>query len=101
MPNTNTAKKALRKSEKRKISNLRKKRDLLATLKDYRKSVEAGDTQEASSKLPGVFKKLDKAAKKNLIKQGKANRLKARLSKKLRGAAPSSPAPQADANPEG
>jgi len=85
MPNTQAAKKAFRKSERNKISNLRKKRDLLGTIKDYKKLVETGNTQEAEGKLPTVFKKLDKAAKNNLIRPGKANRLKARLSKKLSG----------------
>ena len=83
MPNTQAAKKALRKSDRKKVSNLRKKRDLLGTIKDYKKTIEAGNTQEASNKLSIVFKKLDKAAKINLIKPGKANRLKARLSKRL------------------
>ncbi|MDP3953273.1 MAG: 30S ribosomal protein S20 [bacterium] len=92
MPNTKTAKKAFRKSEKRRVSNLRKRRDLLQTIKDYKKTIEDGKGDEAASKLPTVFKKLDKAAKINLIKQGKANRLKARLSRKLKaGSTPASP----------
>ncbi|MEX2054123.1 MAG: 30S ribosomal protein S20 [Candidatus Colwellbacteria bacterium] len=85
MPNTNTAKKAFRKSEKRRVSNIRKRRDLLQTIKDYKKAIEGGGGEDAVSKLPIVFKKLDKAAKINLIKKGKADRLKARLSKRLKG----------------
>jgi len=99
MPNTKTAKKAFRQSEKRRVSNLRKKRDLLQTIKDYRKTVEEGKQEEAANKLPTVFKKLDKAAKTNLIKPGKADRLKARLSKKVRGATPSGEVKPVDQNP--
>lgn len=93
MPNTKAAKKALRKSESNKISNLRKKRDLLSVIKDYKKTADAGNVQGAANKLPNVFKKLDKAAKINLIKPGKADRLKARLSKRL-GKDQSSPVKQ-------
>ena len=83
MPNTNAAIRALRKSERRKVSNLRQKREFLDVIKDYKKTVEAGDTASAIGKLSNVFKKLDKAAGANLIKKGKASRLKARLSKRL------------------
>ena len=83
MPNTNAAIRALRKSERRKVSNLRQKREFLDVIKDYKKTVEAGDTASAIVKLSNVFKKLDKAAGANLIKKGKASRLKARLSKRL------------------
>lgn len=83
MPNTNAAKRALRKSERKQLSNLRRKRELLGVIKDYKKSVATGDLTAAGAKLPTVFKKLDKAAHINLIRKGKASRLKARLSKRL------------------
>lgn len=83
MPNTDAAKRALRDSERKKVVNLRKRRELLNVIKDYKKTVEAGDTAGAASKLSGVFKKLDKAARINLIKKGRAARLKSRLSKRI------------------
>jgi len=83
MPNTDAAKRALRESRRREILNLRKKRELLSIIKDYKKTVEAGDTASATGKLASVFKKLDKAAHTNLIKKGRASRLKSRLSKRL------------------
>ncbi len=83
MPNTNAAIRALRKSERRKVSNLRQKREFLDVIKDYKKTVESGDTVSATGKLSNVFKKLDKAAGANLIKKGKADRLKPRLSNRL------------------
>ena len=91
MPNTKAAKKALRQSERKRVHNLRKKRGLAATIKSYKKAIQAGETDEARKQLPMVFKKLDKAAKTNIIKSNKASRLKSRLSKKLEGGAPSTP----------
>ena len=95
MPNTDTAKRALRKSERKQVLNLRKKRELLGVIKDYKKTIEAGDTASATSKLSNVFKKLDKAARVNLIKRGRASRLKSRLSKRLTKAnSPETPNPE-------
>jgi ribosomal protein S20 len=54
-------------------------------MKDYKKAIEEGQTEEAAAKLPMVYKRLDKAAKTNLIKPNKANRLKSRLTKRLKG----------------
>jgi len=85
MPNTKAAKKALRQNERKKVHNLRKKRGLLSAIKDYKKTIEAGQNAEAAAKLPNVYKKLDKAAKTGLIKPNKASRLKSRLTKKLKG----------------
>ena len=85
MPNTSAAKKALRQNITRKVRNLRNKRVLLSVMKDYKKAIEEGQTEEAAAKLPMVYKRLDKAAKTNLIKPNKANRLKSRLTKKLKG----------------
>jgi small subunit ribosomal protein S20 len=83
MPNTKSAQKALRQSERKRVHNLRKKRELLGVVKDYKKAVASGDEKSALDKLPVVYKKLDKAAKTHLIKKNTANRLKSRLTKKL------------------
>ena len=66
------------------VHNLRKRRELLKIIKDYKKAVADSDEKSALDKLPEVYKKLDKAAKTHLIKKNKANRLKSRLTKKLR-----------------
>lgn len=65
------------------MQNLKSQGALKDTLKKYKKAVEAGKKDEAAKLLPEVYKKLDKAAKTNLIKKNKASRLKSRLSKKL------------------
>ena len=69
---------------------MRKRRELLGVIKDYKKAIEDGDEKNASDKLPGVYKKLDKAVKVRLIKKNRANRLKSRLTKKLHNRSPQS-----------
>ena len=81
MPNTKAAKKALKQNIKSKVHNLRKKREFLDIIKDYKKTVEAGG--DAADKLPLIYKKLDKAAKIGIIKKNRANRLKSRLTRRL------------------
>jgi small subunit ribosomal protein S20 len=83
MPNTKSAKKAERQTIKRRTHNLIKKKGLRETLKNYKKLITEGKKDEAKKELPKVYKTLDKMAKSNIIKSGKADRLKSRLSKKV------------------
>lgn len=83
MPNTKSAKKALRQNIQHRKRNIDQRRKLKDTIKEYKKVLAENDTKKAVEKLPVVFKTLDKAAKINLIKRNKANRLKSRLSKKI------------------
>ncbi|MBI2035381.1 MAG: 30S ribosomal protein S20 [Candidatus Liptonbacteria bacterium] len=83
MPITSSAKKALRQNIKRRAKNLVVKETYKKILKDYKKFLEAGKINDAIQTLSKVFKSLDKAAKTNVIKKGKASRLKSRLSKML------------------
>ena len=83
MPRTKSAKKALRQSEKRRLVSARRKVDLKKVLKEYKKLLVAKDKEKAREQLKTVYKKLDKAAKVNLIKKNTASRMKSRLTKKL------------------
>lgn len=82
MPNTTSAKKALRQNIKRRVKNAIEKKNLNETLKTYKKTVLT-DKKEASAQLSNVYQALDKAAKHNLIKKNTANRLKSRLGKRI------------------
>ncbi len=82
MPNTKTAKKALRQNIKRRRRNTRNKKELKETIKSFKK-LAATDKEKAKKELSVVYGKLDKSAKTNLIKKNKASRLKSRLSKSL------------------
>lgn len=64
--------------------NLKRKAELKAVIKEYKKIAAEKGGEEAKKYLPQVYKKLDKSAKVNLIKKNKAARLKSRLAKRLK-----------------
>ena len=78
MPNTSSAKKALRQNATRRARNANTKEAYKKSLKSYRKLVGSKGLDEAKNTLPAVFKALDKAAKTNVITKNKASRLKSR-----------------------
>ncbi len=82
MPITKSAKKALRQNVRRRKRNVKKQAELKSAIKQFKKT-SAKDKEEAKKYLSQVYKKLDKAAKIDLIKKNKASRLKSRLSKLL------------------
>jgi small subunit ribosomal protein S20 len=84
MPIIKSAKKALRQNIRRRKKNVKKKAELKTVIKQYKKLIAAGEKNKAAEFLSQVYKKLDKAAKINLIKKNKAARLKSRLSKLLK-----------------
>ena len=77
MPITQSAKKALRQNIRRRARNLAQIKVLKETIKRFKKA-------PAAELLSQVYKKLDKAAKTNILKKNKAARLKSRLSKLLK-----------------
>lgn len=81
MPVGKSAKKALRKSKRRKIRNLRIKENIKKSLKRLRRLISEKKIQEASQFLSQVYKILDKAAKTGVIKANKAARQKSKFSK--------------------
>ena len=83
MPITKSAKKALRQSRQRRKRNLTRMKRLKSVIKDFKKSLQEKNIEEAKKKLSLVYKVLDKSVKVNLIKKNKASRLKSRLSHHL------------------
>lgn len=84
MPNTSSAIKALRQSKKKKAANLRVTRSYKDTVKTFKKLLKEGKTSEAKKALALVYKKLDKATKKGVIKKNKASRLKSSAQKAVK-----------------
>lgn len=84
MPRIRSAKKALRQTVRRRVRNISRQRKIKEVVKDFKKLVESGKIEEARLLLPKVYKALDKVAKTGYIKKGRANRLKSRLSKKIK-----------------
>ena len=80
MPITKSAKKNLRKSEKRRVHNLGYKRRMKKLVKQVT-SLAKENKEEAKKLLPKVYKTLDKTAKVGIIKKNTASRKKSRLTK--------------------
>lgn len=83
MPITKSAKRALRKSLKRKERNLEWKRKIKNAFKEIKKLIAEKKIEEAKNFLPKVYKILDKAAKIGVIKERKADRIKSKISKAI------------------
>lgn len=69
---------------RRRVLNIAKRETYKKEVKNFRRFVTLKNLDGAKALLPKVFASLDKAAKTNVIKKGKADRLKSRLSIKLR-----------------
>lgn len=81
MPNIKSAKKALRQNKRRRTRNLAQQKVLKETIGKVKKAAAAKQVEEFNKLLPLLYKKLDKAAKNNLIHKNKASRLKSRLAR--------------------
>ncbi len=83
MPNLKTSIKDLRKNKRREVVNDRMRSRSKKSVKKFNALLSDNNIDEAKATLKHIYKVLDKAAKKNVIKDGKADRLKGRLTKKL------------------
>ena len=86
MPITSSAKKALRGSERKRVVNIRRKKNIEVAVKDVRKLMVKGEKKAVAGALSLAYKALDKAAKTGLIKKGAADRKKSRLAAAVRKA---------------
>jgi small subunit ribosomal protein S20 len=80
MPNTTSAKKAMKQSAKRRLQNRSQRSALRTVVKKARTAAVAGG-DEAGEALRLAVKKLDQAAAKHLIHKNTAARTKSRLAK--------------------
>lgn len=81
MPITQSAKKALRGSKRKKIVNDRRSKAMKEAIKKIEKLVKAGSKADAAKELAGAFQAIDKAAKINVINKNNASRKKSRLAR--------------------
>lgn len=81
MPITKSAKKALRQNLRRRIKNLVYKNKIKDLVKEIKSLVSSKKINEAQKLLPQIYKILDKAAKKGVIKKNNASRNKSRITK--------------------
>jgi len=80
MPITQSAKKAVRGSLRKKAFNDQKRRAMKEIIKKFEKLAKT-DKAEAVKMLSSAFRAIDKAAQKGVIKKNNAARKKARLSR--------------------
>jgi small subunit ribosomal protein S20 len=83
MPVSKAAKKALRQNVVRTKKNTIAKAEIDTLKKNLKKAIELGNQSKAKEIWLKLHKKLDKAAKINLIKSNTVDRIKSRLSKKI------------------
>lgn len=104
MPNTDSARRALRKMERRRVRNRHQRSALRTSVKKVRLTAAAvpGGTQsldDAKTALHLAIKKIDQSAAKHLIHANKAARDKSRLTKLINKLSAAATPPAADAAP--
>ena len=84
MPVTPSAKKALRRDQRRTVKKIQRKRAVKNFIKKTLKAAEAGDMDKVKELLKKAQQAVDKAAKRGVIKKNTANRRKARLAARIK-----------------
>lgn len=83
MPHTRSAKKNLRKTEKRRLRNRTDLRTLKTHLKKVGTTAAEGNVEALRTEVKTTMMRLDKAAAKHVIHRNKAARLKSRIARLL------------------
>ncbi|MCK4592498.1 30S ribosomal protein S20 [Candidatus Parcubacteria bacterium] len=93
MSNSTSAKKSLKKSERKKIINTRSKikmKKIIKDLNELARTLEKKTEKVTDDKMKGIeeilknaYKQIDKTAKRGIIKKNTASRKKSKLAKKI------------------
>jgi small subunit ribosomal protein S20 len=83
LPQRRTGIQELRKNHKNRFHNLDIKTTLKKTIKSFKADIASDKKDDAQAKLKDVYKKIDKAAKRNLMHKNTAARRKSQLAKAL------------------
>ena len=83
MPNTKSAKKQVRVSQKRKLRNQSIRSQNKTAIKKAEELIFSGKVKEAEEEVKKAVSSLDKAAGKGILHANNADRRKSRLAKKL------------------
>jgi small subunit ribosomal protein S20 len=97
MPNTESAKRGLRKAEARRIRNRPQRSALRTMVKKLRTQAAGGEVDAAKATLQTAIQRLDQAADKHLIHKNKAARTKSRLTKLINKVAAGTAKPAGEA----
>jgi len=83
MPQTKSAKKALRQIKRRTEQNDKIRRNLDYLFRQFKKALTANDESKTKDLAKKLTKSLDKAAQKKVIHKNKASRKKSNVMKKV------------------
>ena len=83
MPITKSAKKALKQNRKKRVFNVKRISKMRSIIKESKILINDKKKEEALNILPQVYKAIDKAAKRGVIKKNTASRKKSRLVKAI------------------
>lgn len=86
MPNTKSAERRARNSERKRLQNRSVKSRLKTLERAYEAATKGGDKQKSSEAFRQLSSAFDKAAKSGVIHKAKANRKKSRLASALAAA---------------
>ncbi len=83
MPVTKTTKRRPAQIERRRAVNTKRILEMRKVIKEANALLIANKVEEAEKLLPRIYKALDKAAKRGVIKKNTASRKKSRMMKKI------------------
>jgi len=83
MPITKSAKKALKQNRRKRVFNIRRISKMRSLIKESKILINDKKKGEALKILPQVYKAIDKATKRGVIKKNTASRKKSRLVKAI------------------
>ncbi len=83
MPQTSSAKKALRSSQRRRVINDRWRGRLRASIKELKNAITAGQKTAALAAYPNAQKMIDRAARHHILTKQTAARKKSRFTQAI------------------
>lgn len=84
MPVTKTTKRRPKQNERKRAINKKRTLEMRRLIKEANVLIAAKDTEAVEKMLPQIYKAIDKAAKKGVIKKNTAARKKSRMMKKIK-----------------
>ncbi len=84
MPVTKTTKRRPKQNERKRAANKKRTLAMRRLIKEANVLIAAKDTEAVEKMMPQIYKAIDKAAKKGVIKKNTAARKKSRIMKKIK-----------------
>ena len=84
MPITKTTKRRPRQSERKRLMNKKRVLEMRKLTKEANVLLSSKETDNVEKMVPQIYKAIDKAAKRGVIKKNTAARKKSRLMKKIK-----------------